>query len=145
MEILPFNACDYRCERCLRRNGAPCSAWGRSATSGNFALGRETEGIEAALRDVGEIFAETTDMLLEKAEEMGIDLDELDDTEQRNPFEEAKNDPLYQRAYEFMTMTRAFLERAEPLITPAAHEFYEDVIWHHTIVPAKTFRAIGLR
>lgn len=109
----------------------------------NFALGRETDGIEAALRDVGEIFAEATDMLLEKAEEMGIDLDELDDTEWRDPFEEAKKDPLYQRAYEFMTMTRAFLERAETLITPAGHEFYEDVIWHHTIVTAKTFRAIG--
>ena len=143
MEILPFNACDYRCERCLETERCAVFRMGKERDERNFALGRETEGIEAALRDVGEIFAETTDMLLEKAEEMGIDLDELDDTEQRNPFEEAKNDPLYQRAYEFMTMTRAFLERAEPLITPAAHEFYEDVIWHHTIVPAKTFRAIG--
>ncbi|HAS53407.1 MAG TPA: hypothetical protein DCS42_04345 [Nitrospiraceae bacterium] len=143
MEILPFNACDYRCERCLETERCAVFRMGKERDERNFALGRETEGIEAALRDVKEIFAETTEMLLEKAEEMGIDLDEMDDTERRDPFEEAKQDPLYQQAYDFMIRTRAFLERAEPLITPAGQEFYEDVVWHHTIVPAKTFRAIG--
>lgn len=116
---------------------------GKERAERNFALGRETKGMDAALRDVGEIFAETTGMLLEKAEEMGIDLDEMDEADRRNPFEDAKKAPLYQRVYGFMTMTRTFLERAEPLITPAGQEFYEDVSWHHTIVPAKTFRAIG--
>lgn len=111
--------------------------------SRNFALGRETEGMEAALRDVGEIFAETKEMLLEAAEEFDIDLEELADAEPRVAFEERKKDPLYQRAFAFTMQTHRFLRRIEPVITPAGRESFDDIQWHHTIVSAKVFRAIS--
>lgn len=108
----------------------------------NFALGRDTDGIKAALRDVGEIFAVTEEMLLEKAEELDIDLDELVNAEPRAAFKAAKEDPLYKRSFEFTMKTHALLEKIEPVITPEGKEFFDDIIWHHTILPAKTFRAI---
>lgn len=108
----------------------------------NFALGRETHGIEAALRDVGDIFEETKEMLVEKAEELDIDLDELADAGPRAEVEEAKKDPLYQRSFEFTMKIHAFLEKIEPVITATGKEFFDDIVWHHTVVSAKTFRAI---
>jgi hypothetical protein len=109
----------------------------------NFALGRDSHGIEAALRDVGEIFAETKEMLLEKAEEFDIDLDEFADAGPSDAFEEAQKDPLYRRSFDFTMKTRAFLKKIEPVITSAGKEFFDDIEWHHTIVSAKVFRAIG--
>ena len=57
METLPFNACDYRCERCLETEQCAVFRMGAELDERSFALGRETEGIEA-LRDV-QIFAAT--------------------------------------------------------------------------------------
>jgi hypothetical protein len=109
----------------------------------NFALGKKTHGIEAALRDVGEIFAKTKEMLLEKAEEFDIDLDELADAGPSDSFEEAKKDPLYLRSFDFTMKTFAFLEKIEPAIIFKGKEFFDDIEWHHTVVSAKVFRAIG--
>lgn len=109
----------------------------------NFALGRDSHGIEAALGDVGEIFAETKEMLLEKAKEFDIDLDELADAEPRDSFEETKKEPLYQRSFDFTMKIHAFLKKIEPVITFTGKEFFDDIEWHHTVVSAKVFRAIG--
>jgi len=109
----------------------------------NFALSRESDGIEAVLRDVSEIFAETREMLLEKAEEFGVDLDEPAEAEPRETTEDARRDPLHQRAYEFMDKMRDLLKKIEPVITPQGKEFFEDIVWHHTIISTKTFRAIS--
>jgi hypothetical protein len=143
METSPYNACDYRCERCLVTEQCAVFHMGSERETRNFALGRETDSIEAALRDVGEIFAETKEMLLEKAEEFGIDLDEIADAGQHDEFEEAKKDPLYQSSFEFTMATQALLKKIDPSITPAGKEFFDDIVWHHTVVSAKVFRAIG--
>jgi hypothetical protein len=143
METLPFNACDYRCERCLETEHCAVFRMEAEREVHNFALGRETHGIEAALRDVEDIFAETKEMLLEKAEEFGIDLDKLADAGPRDTFEEAKKDSLYQRSFEITMNIHALLKKIEPVITPAGKEFFDDVVWHHTVFSAKLFRAIG--
>jgi hypothetical protein len=143
METLPFNACDYRCERCLAT--ARCAVFRdlSEREERNFALGRDSDGLDAALRDVGEIFNETRDMLAEKAAELGIDLEELVDAGPRDIFEEAKKDPLYLSAFDFMTQVRDFLKIAEPIMLLEGQDFLEDIAWHHTVVAAKVFRAIG--
>jgi hypothetical protein len=143
METLPFNACDYRCERCLVTER--CAVFQDLSDRGarNFALGRDSDGLDAALRDVGESFNETRDMLAEKAAEFGIDLAELADAGPRAIFDEAKKDPLYLPAFDFMIQAQEFLKTAEPIILLEGRDYYEDIIWHHTVVPAKAFRAIG--
>lgn len=143
METLPFNACDYRCERCLATERCAVFKDLSDREALNFALGRESEGIDAALRDVGEIFSETRDMLAEKAAEFGIDLDELVDAGPRDIFEEAKKDPLYLSAFDFTMQARDFLKTAEPVILLEGMDFLEDITWHHTVISAKVFRAIG--
>lgn len=142
METAPYNACDYRCERCLETGRCAVFRMESEREARNFALGRDSQGIEAALRDVGEIFEETREMLLEKANEFDIDIDELADAEPRDPFEEAKKDPLYQRSFEFTMNTHALLKKIEPFITAEGQEFFDDIEWHHTVVSAKLFRAI---
>jgi hypothetical protein len=143
MKTSPYNACDYRCERCLETERCKVFQMELEREERNFALGRDTHGIEAALRDVGEIFAETKEMLLEKAEEFDIDLVALVDARPRDVFEEAKKDPLYQRSFDFTMKNRAFLKKIEPAITSEGKEFFDDIEWHHTVVSAKVFRAIG--
>ena len=143
MKEFPYNACDYRCERCLETERCAVFRMGSKREARNFALGRDSFGVEAALRDVGEMFEETKEMLMEKAREFDIDLDELADISLRTAFEEAKTDPLCQRSYEFMTKTRDFLKRTESVVTAQGKEFFDDIEWHHTIISAKTFRAIN--
>lgn len=142
MKTFPYNACDYRCERCLETERCAVFRMESEHEARNFALGRKTHGIEAALRDAGEIFEETMEMLLEKAEELDMDLDELADTGPRPAFEETKKDPLYRRSFDFTMKTRAFLEKIDPVITSTGKEFFDDIEWHHTVVSAKVFRAI---
>ncbi|MEK6743517.1 MAG: hypothetical protein AABZ15_07905 [Nitrospirota bacterium] len=143
METLPFNACDYRCERCLATERCAVFKDLSAREARNFALGRDSDGLGAALRDVGEIFGETRNMLAEKAAEYGIDLDELADAGPRDTFEEAKKDPLYLSAFDFMIQAQEFLKTAEPIVLIEGCDFLEDITWHHTVVPAKVFRAIG--
>jgi hypothetical protein len=143
METFPYNACDYRCERCLETEHCAVFRMGSERDARNVSLGKETDGIEAALRDVGEIFAETKEMLLEQAEKFGINLDGLADAGPRQGFEDAKKDPLYQRSFEFTMSTHALLKKIEPIITAAGKEFFDDIEWHHTVISAKTFRAIS--
>jgi len=143
METLPFNACDYRCERCLATGHCAVFRDLSDREARNFALGRDSDGLDAALRDVGEIFSETRDMLAEKAAEFGIDLDELADAGPRDIFEEAKKDPLYLSAFDFTMQVRDFLKTAEPVMLLEGWDFLEDITWHHTVVSAKVFRAVG--
>lgn len=137
-----FNACDYRCERCLETEQCAVFRMESEREVRNSALGRETAGIEAALRDAGDVFAETKEMLLEQAEEFDIDLDGLADAGPRPAYTEAKKDSLYQRSYDFTMKTHAFLEKIEPVITTAGKEFFDNIIWHRTVVSAKVFRAV---
>ena len=143
METLPFNACDYRCERCLATERCAVFRDLSKREARNFALGRDSDSLDAALRDVGEIFSETRDLLAENAAELGIDLDELVDAGPRDIFEESKKDPLYLSAYDFTMQVRDFIKTAEPIILLEGMDLLEDITWHHTVVSAKVFRAIG--
>lgn len=108
----------------------------------NCALGRDSHSVEAAVRDVGEIIADTKEMLLERAEEFDVDFDEFADAGPRAAFEEAKKDSLYLRSSDFTMKTNAFLEKIKPVITSTGKELFDDIEWHHTVVSAKAFRAI---
>lgn len=143
MKKYPYNACDYRCERCLETAACAVFRMTSEREARNRAMGRETEGLEAAIRDVGEIFEETKEMLLQEADEFDFDLDAAADTEHRDTFEEAREDDLFLRAREFTMKVQEFLKKIEPVITPDSQEFFDDIAWHHAIVSAKVFRAIG--
>lgn len=142
MENLPFNACDYRCERCLATGHCAVFREISERDARSDARGRATDGFDAALRDVGDIFDEVNDMLAEMAEESGIDLDDRDEAGRRDRYEETKKDPLYLLAFECTAKARSFLKTAESLALLEGRDALEDIRWHHTIVLVKVFRAI---
>ncbi len=146
MKRLPFNACDYRCERCLET--AECAVFQKLQERSllHRLHGRDEDDLAVVLEDVHEIFEETKEMLLEKAEEFGIDLDEIpqeiSDTEERGHFYSV-NDPLYKLSHDFTIQTHAFLKDIDSIVTGDAKVYFEDILWHHTVVTAKIFRALG--
>jgi len=138
---LPFNACDYRCERCLETDSCRLYQMLQERRTLNRIMGIDEEDISSIGEELVEILKETQDMLKKLAEEIGVDpesLSEEDDLEEQL----AKDDPLYIQAHEFTLKTHDFLKKIDVLINSDAREYFEDIMWHHTIVSAKMYRAL---
>jgi len=74
MKRLPFNACDYRCERCLET--AECAVFQKlQERSLQNWTGGDGNDSAAVLRDIRESFRETEARIKQKARDIGIDLD----------------------------------------------------------------------
>jgi hypothetical protein len=149
MKPLPFNACDYRCERCLET--AECAVF-QKLRAGSFQdrIG-SSEGNDSAavLRDIRESFRETETRIKQKARELGIDLDGIAGpppaAEVRGRSRSSLEDPLYKRSHDFTLQTHEFLRAAERSVDGEAKEYFDDIVWHHTVVAAKVCRAVGWR
>jgi hypothetical protein len=146
LKRLTFNACDYRCERCLETAGCDVFQKQQERSLLHRLHGRDGDDLAVVLEDVREIFEETKEMLLEKAEEFGIDLnyipEEVSAAEDRE-FLESERDPLYKRSQDFTMQTHAFLKNIDSIVTGEARDYFDDILWHHTVVTAKIFRALG--
>ncbi len=149
MEKHPFNSCDYRCEHCLAT--AECAVFHKlqehSLQYGN--TGGEWTDVASILRDMRESFRETETQIKQKARELGIDIDEISGVtsaaelwEQQRRTEE---DPLYKRSYGFTVQANGFLHAADGVVAGEAREYLDDISWHHMVVSAKVYRALGWR
>lgn len=147
MKRLPFNACDYRCERCLETSECAVYLDGQKSSLDRRLSNKEGEDdLSAALDDIQESFREAEKMIRAGAEEFGIDIDDIptdvsDEAERR--YEASRSDTLFCRASDFTQQAREFLKAIDPLVDGASRAFYDDIDWHHTIVSAKVFRAVG--
>lgn len=147
MKRLPFNACDYRCERCLET--AECAVYQKSPEhllEHRLSGGDGDDDLSSVLEDIQKSFRETKEMIRAEAEEFGIDIDDLpadycEEEERRHSA--SMNDALFCRASDFTKESREFLKTIDPLVDGDSRAFYEDINWHHTIVSAKVFRAVG--
>jgi hypothetical protein len=147
MKRLPFNACDYRCERCLET--AECEVYldGQERALDRRLGNRDGEDdLSAVLDNVKESFREAEEMIRAGAEKFGIDIDDIptdvfDEVERR--YDASRNDTLFCRASDFTQQTREFLKMIDPLVDGASRAFYDDIDWHHSVVSAKVFRAVG--
>jgi len=149
MKLLPFNACDYRCERCLVTG--ECAVYqktrehlGKPRPDG----GDGEDDLSAVLDDIRATFQETKEKIRAGAEEFGIDIDDIPANyfeEEERKHEASMNDALFRRASDFTDQAREFLKTIDSLLDEEgdSRSFYEDVNWHHTIVSAKTFRAVS--
>jgi hypothetical protein len=141
MRSTPYNFCDYRCERCLET--AVCGVFKRLQKDSLL----DTDDPAALLNALQTSFRETETMIKQKAREFGIDIDQLaggasaeDIREQRRG---TTRDALYEETHQFALETRGFLDAAELVIADGDREFLDDIAWHHTIVSAKVYRALG--
>jgi len=147
MKRLPFNACDYRCERCLETSECAVYLDLQKRSLGHRLSGKDGEDdLSAALDDMQESFREAEKMIRAGAEEFGIDIDDIttdvfDEAERR--YDASRNDTLFCRSSDFTQQTREFLKTIDPLVDGDSRAFYDDIDWHHTIVSAKVFRAVG--
>jgi hypothetical protein len=108
-----YNFCDRWCERCDFT--ARCEVYAREQA---YNLEDSIDPMGEALKVVAESFAEAKEMLIEHAEEMGIDLDEaMNDPEGEADIERARHNTESQPAVEFAKSyaleTRHILEKAE--------------------------------
>lgn len=149
MKQLPFNACDYRCERC--HVTAQCAVFQKLQ---DRSLLHTIKGVDAddpavILEDIRESFRETEEMIKQKARDFGIDIDAIAGGTTAAEIEEeedaASGDPLYKRSEEFTRETNGFLQAADAVIAGKEREYFDDLAWHHTVVSVKVFRAVGWR
>lgn len=149
MKQLPFNACDYRCERCLET--AECAVFQKlqERSLQDWTGSGEGNDPAAVLRDLRESFRETEARIKQKALEFGIDLDGIAGgtcaEEIRAQRRGAEDDPLYKRSHDFTMQTHEFLRAAERLVDGESKEYFNDIAWHHTVASAKVYRTVVWR
>jgi hypothetical protein len=146
MKHLPFNACDYRCEHCFVT--AECAVYQKLQDPSLQHMVNESD-FTAVLHDVRESFRETENLIKLKAWEAGIDIDAIAGTSSLEEVREQQgrilNDPLYQQSHDFTIQTSVFLDAARHAVAGEAIDYIDDIAWHHTMVTAKIYRALGWR
>jgi hypothetical protein len=135
MKQLPFNVCDYRCERCLETER--CAVFQQLRELG----GRIDAGGPDVLRSLRESFRETEKAIKEKARGLGIDIDEIagggSAAEIRNTRNGGAEDPLFRRCETFRQDSGTFLRSVDSALAGEDREYLDDIAWHHTVIPAK--------
>ncbi len=138
----PYNFCDYRCERCLQTE--ECDVYKRLARE---SLLLHTEDPSALLESLQASFRETENLIKQKARDFGIDIDGIasrtSDEDTRDEHERTLREPLFQQAQDFTKETQLFLQEARPVVPASGQEYLDDIAWHHTVVTAKLYRALG--
>lgn len=141
MNPTPYNFCDYRCERCLET--AECDVYKRLQQEALL----EKDDPAALLAALQDSFRETENLIKGRARELGIDIDLIAGGHSPEEIWEQRRgtmeDVLFKEAQAFTSSTHGFLQAAEPLIPAAGREFFDDITWHHTVMPGKIFRALG--
>lgn len=144
----PYNYCNYRCDQC--EDAEDCLDYKKEQTSRmkHILRGEDPYDMKAVMEDIGESFAETTELIEKIAKEKGIDRDQLQDEsgyeEHRRARDETKNHPLHKRAYEFLKLCSSFLEESKKrlIITPEIQPYFDEIEWHRWLLPPKTARAL---
>ncbi|MEW6214508.1 MAG: hypothetical protein AB1478_04795 [Nitrospirota bacterium] len=108
----------------------------------NKIRGRDEDDTSTVLQDIKESLQETVKMLKKMADEFGIEPDDIFD-DKNISMPDFRNDPLYRLSHDFTMQTHDFLKNIDALANEHTREYFEDIMWHHTIVSAKTYRAIA--
>jgi prefoldin subunit 5 len=138
----PFNACDYLCEKCAEKQNCRVYALLEEKALSKRLKGSMTDH-GASLEDVKESLDETIELLKKIADDLGVRLEEMGDEMDGLDEQYVENDELYQLALTFTLKSHAFLKRIEPYIQQGLREAFEELVWYHTIVSVKTHRAVS--
>ncbi len=147
MSQLPFNACDYRCEHCLVTGECAVYRQLQERSLGGVLDDPAEDDYAAILHAIRESFRETEARIKQKAREAGIDIDEMAGDSSagnvRTLHRSAGDDPLYKRVFDFSKRSLVFLDAARAEVAAEAYGYLDDIAWHHTVVAAKVYRALG--
>ncbi len=138
----PFNYCDYRCEKCDERDNCRVYKDNEERVLQHYVNGEDPNDPKVFLSDLHEIFAKTKNMIKDMAKEQGIDIEELPDEEipEVNPEEYV----VYCLAHQYSKEAHSFIKELEKTGIPEAiKEDYEDLIWFHALIAAKSGRLVS--
>ncbi|MEO0143189.1 MAG: hypothetical protein ABIL70_09345 [candidate division WOR-3 bacterium] len=138
----PYNYCDYRCERCAERENCRVYKENEERLLEHYLKGEDPNDPQVFLNDLKEIFDKTKEMLKRVAAEQGIDLDELPDEE--IPEVDPHSYVIYNLAYEYFDQAHKLIKKLEKSGVPEEiEEEYDDFVWYHTLLVAKTGRLVS--
>lgn len=108
----------------------------------HYLKGEDPYNPDVFVKDLHDIFANTKNMVVKMAEEQGIDIS--DATSQDVPEINPEEYVIYRLAYTYFTAAHAFIKELENSgITDSIREDFEDLIWYHTLIAAKTGRLVS--
>lgn len=142
-KIAPYNRCDYRCESCVHIRECKLH---KNEIGNQLKYDRKLEDIDSILTNIHKTIFETISMLQQKARELGLNLEKIED---ENPEEKIKLEsvPLYRQGHDFTIASFHFLDKLSKTRLPQRKLQWlkpeiEDLSWYHTIVSTKIARAI---
>lgn len=138
----PFNYCDYRCDRCDEREKCRVYKDDQERLLDHYRKGEDPYDPNIFMNDLKEIFTKTEKMIRKIAQEQGIDLDEASAEEmpEVNPDEYV----IYRLAYQYFKEANALVKELEHSGIPdGLQQDYDDFVWYHTLIAAKTGRLVS--
>jgi hypothetical protein len=139
---MPFNYCDYRCERCAEQDNCRVYKDDRDRVLEHYVKGEDPYNPRIFADDLKEIFEKTRKMISRIAEEEDIDLGAVPDEE--IPKIEPGSFVLYRLAQQYCMDAHALIKKKRREGFPQCiEEEWGDFVWHHTLLPAKTARLVA--
>ncbi len=138
----PFNYCDYRCDRCDEQANCRVYKDDQERLLNHYRKGEDPYDPKIFMNDLKEIFSNTERMIRKMANEQGIDLDEGDDIEV--PEVDPEEYVLYRLAYNYFQEASVLVKTLEKTGIPEnVQPDYDDFVWYHTLIAAKTGRLVS--
>ena len=162
-----YNYCDRWCERCPYTARCMTALLEQERESSRQ---HSDDDNETFWNDVQDMFEATQEMLYERAEEQGIDLDTVDDTETKERYkkidEAVEETPCVNSAHDYVMMVKEWFETSAPLFEEKGQELdklasmelpnidpeseareLEDMLqvieWYFPMIYTKLARAVG--
>jgi hypothetical protein len=140
----PFNYCDYRCDRCEHRDHCRVYKDDRERLLNHYVKGEDPYDPKIFLGDLNEIFDKTKKMVEKMAKEQDIDVEELSKEETEIPEINPKDYVIYRLAHAYCKEAHNFIkELKKEEIPETLEENFEDFVWYHTLIAAKTGRLLS--
>jgi len=138
----PFNYCDYRCDRCSEQENCRVYKEDQERLLQHYIKGEDPYDPNIFLGDLQTIFQNSEKMIKEIAEKEGIELDEISDKEV--PRVNLREFIIYRLAWQYYKDANAFIKELEANGIPEeVHEDFQDLVWYHTLIAAKTGRLVS--
>lgn len=139
---MPFNYCDYRCDRCDETNNCRVYKENKERILQHYLRGEDPDDPQVFINDLKHIFDKTKDMLEKTAQEQGINIDER--SEEDNEEIEPRSYLIYNYAYEYYIQAEKLIRKVEKTrISEEINEDFDDFVWYHTLLVAKTSRLVS--
>ncbi len=138
-----YNYCDRWCERCPFTSR--CLTYAMTEKIEGDLSGKDTDN-RIFWEEIQTLFEQTYEMIIEMAEDRGIDLDSKDtyaeSVELGNQFKEAERHHLSQRALEYIQKVNELFDEEGTPFSPKP-DAVEVIRWYQYLILAKIVRAVS--